>query len=220
MKNLKFSKTETQLFLDKFLSEDEFHGFSQSVVNAYSAVDGVYKATPALGAFGNIGFDLRPHLLRIFVEHSLQKYADTHNEFTHEIRLNIAKNCSHLRVYKNGLALTSHYMGANSDRPAARKALHKINLTERNRDLFEFENNHRDAFENVAYAQIMHGGIIRPTNILINIPSKDQYGTLGSIPLSIPTENKTQVEEIIDETPFKLKEAIEEYTSGNQKKTS
>lgn len=220
MKKIKFSKTETQLFLDKFLGEDEYLGISQSVVNAYSAVEGVYKATPALGAFGGIGFDLRPHLLRVFVEHSLQKYADTHNEFTHEIRLNIAKNCSHLRMYRKGLALTSHYMGAKSDRPAARRALHKINLTERNRDLFEFESSEEDVFQNIAYAQIMHGGIIKPANILINIPTRDQFGTLGSIPLVIPTENKTQVEQIIDEIPFKIKEAIEEFTNGNQKKVS
>lgn len=207
-------KTNTQKFISKFLSQDELNEIPQCIANAYSAVDSVYKATPALGMF-MIGFDLRPHLLRVFVEHSLQKYADNHNTFTHEVRPNAANNCNHLRLYKDGLAITAHYMGAKCERPEARKALHKMNLSERNGDLFEFEKQEIDAFKNIAYAQIMHGGVSKPNNILINIPSRDQLTIIGSMSLIIPAENKAQVEKIIDETPFKLKETLEELQSGN-----
>ena len=207
-------KTNTQKFISKFLNQDELNEIPQCIANSYSAVDSVYKATPALGMF-MIGFDLRPHLLRVFVEHSLQKYADNHNTFTHEVRPNAANNCNHLRLYKDGLAITAHYMGAKCERPEARKALHKINLSERNRDLFEFEKQEIDAFKNIAYAQIMHGGVSKPNNILINIPSRDQLTIIGSMSLIIPAENKAQVEEILDETPFKLKETLEELQSGN-----
>lgn len=216
METSNLSKTKTQLFLEGFLSQEEFEGISQSISNAYSAVEGVYKSTPALGAF-MVGFDLRPHLLRVFVEHSLQKYADTHEEFTHEVRQNLARNCNHLRLYKNGLALTSHYMGSKCERPEARKALHKANLTERNGNLFEFENDEPDVFKNIGYAQIMHGGVVKPINILINIPSRDQSFSVGSLPLAIVGENKIQVEEIIEEAPFKLYETIEEMKNGNKK---
>lgn len=213
MKDLKFSKTETQLFVERFLSEGDLHGMSQTISTAYSAVNSLYKTTPALGAF-LVGADIRPHLIRITVEHLLQKFADTNTGFTHEVRQNVAKNCNHLRVYKNGLALTSNYMGAKCERPRARKALHKASLTARN--LFEDEDNEFNIFQNSSYAEIMHGGIIRPINILINIPTRDQLGTIGSISLAIPEENKTLVEQITDEPPFSIKEVIEELKNGNQ----
>ena len=215
MKNLKFSKTETQLFVERFLTESDLYGLSQSISTAYASVNSLYKSTPALGAF-LVGADLRPHLLRVVVEHLLQKFADTNAGFTHEVRQNIARNCNHLRIYKNGLALTSSYMGAKCERPKARKALHKINLSERNRDLFEFENIVSNKFENCSYAEIMHGGIYKPVNILINIPTRDQLGTLGSIELSVQDENKTLVEQILDEPPFTIKEIIEEFKNGNK----
>ena len=214
MNAIQFSKTKTQLFVEKFLNTTELQEISQSIANAYSAVDGFYKATPALGKF-LVGEDLRPHLIRVFVEHSLQKYADTNAEFKHEVKMNAARNCNHLRLFKKGLALTSHYMGTKCERPEARKALYKVNLTERNMDLFEFESNSKiDIFQDIAYAQIMHGGIDRPSNILINIPSQDQLSLLGSIALSVPNENKAQVEEIIEETPYKIKEIIEVVKNG------
>lgn len=198
------------------MSSGEFEGVSQSISNAYSAVEKIYKTTPALGAF-MVGCDLRPHLLRVFVEHSLQKFADMREEFTHDIRQNQAKNCYHLRLYKNGLALTAHYMGAKCERPEARKTLYKANLSERNMDLFAFENEGTDDFKNIGYAQIMHGGIFRPSNILINIPSRDQTYSVGSLTLAVVSENKVQVEEIIEETPFRLHDAIEELKNGNAK---
>jgi len=213
------SKSQTQLFIQKLLTVGELDGISQSISNAYSAVEGIYKATPALGAF-MVGSDLRPHLLRIFVEHSLQKFADNHAEFNHEIRQNFAKNCWHLRLYKKEFALTSHYMGAKCERTEGRKALHKANLSERNRDLFDFENDEIDVFKNIGYGQIMHGGVTKPSNILINIPSRDQLHSLGSMTLVIVNENKMQVEEIIEEAPYKLHEKIEELINGNNQKAS
>lgn len=209
-------KTKTQLFVEKFLSSSELEGVSQSVSNAYAAVEFIYRSTPALGAFIP-GGDIRPHLLRVCVEHSLQKFAALHDEFTHEIRLNQARNCYHLRVYKNGLALTAHYMGAKCERPEARKALYKANLSERNMDLFSFENEEADDFKNIGYAEIMHGGVVRPSNILINIPSRDQTYSMGSLTLAIVSENKAQVEKIVEETPYKLHEITEEIKNGNKK---
>lgn len=219
MKSLKFTKTETQLFVERFLSQDDLNGMSQTISSAYSAVNNLYRMTPALGAF-IVGSDIRPHLIRITVEHLLQRFADTNVGFTHEVRPNIAKNCNHLRLYKNGLALTSNYMGAYCERPRARKALHKANLSERNMDLFEFENNDLNLIQDARYAEIMHGGITKPINILINIPSRDQLGTIGSIAIAIFEENKTLVEQIADEPPFNIKNIIEELKNGNQKKTS
>lgn len=212
-----FSESQVQIFVEKFLSSEERQGISQSISNAYSAVDGIYKATPALGAFGMIGLDLRPHLLRVFVEHSLKKYADQQENFTHEIKPNTARNCSHLRLYKNGLALTAHYMGAKCERSKGRKALHKCNLSERNGNLFDYENNEQDIFKNIGYAEIMHGGFFKPTNIIINIPSRDQNYSVGAMSIAVVCENKTEVEEIIEETPFKLNEAIEELKNGIKK---
>ncbi len=216
MKQTGFSKTETQQFIHKFLSKDDLRGISQSITTAYFAVDEIFKSTPSLGAF-LIGPDIRPHLLRIVAEHLLQQFADG-SGFTHEVRKNVAKNCNHLRIYKNGLALTSHYMGANCERREARKALHKRNLSERNFDLFEFEDNETDLFLNIGYAQIMHGGVISPTNIIINIPSRDQRQTLGSMSLMVVNENTTLVEEILDEPPYKLKEALNEIKNGTKTK--
>lgn len=213
MQPFKIVKSGAQEFIGKFLTHSELSEIPQCISNAYAAVDNVYKTTPALGMF-MIGFDLRPHLLRVFVEHSLQKYSDNHDAFTHEVRPNTAKNCNHLRLYKDGLAITAHYMGAKCERPEARKALHKANLSERNGDLFAFENQETDTFKNIAYAQIMHGGVSKPNNILINIPSRDQLSIIGSMSLIIPAEIKVQVEQIIDETPFKLKETLEELQSG------
>ena len=216
MSLIQFSKTKTQLFLEKSLSQNELVGLSQSITNAYSAVDAFYKSTPALGAF-MVGGDLRSHLLRVFVEYSLQKYADVNAGFTHEVRPNVANNCNHLRLYKNDLALTSHYMGAKCERLEARSALHKANLVERNGNLFELEESDADIFRNIGYAQIMHGGISKPLNILINIPSRDQLTIIGTMQLAIVTENKTQVEKIIDEMPFKLNDTIKELKNGNKK---
>lgn len=214
MKTTVLSKTEAQLFIEKFLSQDDFYGLSQSVVDAYSALEGVYKATPALGAF-MVGYDLRPHLLRVFVEHQLKKYTDLNAGFSHEIRFNLAKNCQHLRLFKNNLALTSHYMGAKCERPEARSALYKANLSQMNLDFFDYEKTEQDILKNVAYAQIMHGGFVKPISILINIPTEDQIGTIGSFPLAIPDENKTKVEEIVEEESWKLKNTLEELKNGS-----
>lgn len=208
-------KTKTQQFIERFISSEELAGISQSISNAYSAVEEVYKATPALGAF-MVGADLRPHLLRVFVEHSLQKFADNNKDFNHEIRPNAARNCWHLNVYKQGLALTTHYMGANCERTEGRKAIYKTNLSERNGDLFAFEKDEIDIFDKIGYGQIMHGGIAIPENILINIPSRDQSHSIGSMTLEIVKANKIQVEEIIEERPFKLPESIE-IQNGNKK---
>lgn len=208
------SKTETQKFIHRFISNEDMREISRNITTAYSAVDEMYKSTPALGAFP-VGGDIRAHLLRIVVEHLLQQVADNCG-FTHEICKNAARNCNHLRIHKNGLALTSHYMGANCERREAREALHKRNLSERNFNLFDFEDNETDLFFNIGYAQIMHGGVIRPTNILINIPSRDQRRTLGSMSLLVVNENKTLVEEIVEEPPYKLKEALNEIKHGNK----
>lgn len=213
MNNLKFSKTHAQLFIEKFLNDNDLHGFSQTISSAYLAVNNLYKTTPALGAF-LVGSDIRPHLIRITTEHLLQKFADVNDGFTHEIRKNIAKNCNHLRLYKNGLALTSHYMGAKCERPKARKALHKAHLSQRNMELFESENNELNLFQNIGYAEIMHGGIVKPENILINIPTRDQLDIIGSISLAVQEANKTLVEQIADEPPFTIKEVIEEFKNG------
>ena len=182
MQPIKIVQSDAQKFIGKFLTQTELSEIPQCISNAYAAVENIYKSTPALGMF-MIGFDLRPHLLRVFVEHSLQKYSDNHDAFSHEVRQNIAKNCNHLRLFKDGLAITAHYMGAKCERPEARKALYKTYLTERNGDLFEFENQEIDKFKNIAYAQIMHGGVSKPNNILINIPSRDQLSILGSMSL-------------------------------------
>jgi len=214
MKRTEFSKNETQKFIHRFLSKEDLRGISQNITTAYSAVDEIYKSTPALGAF-LVGADIRPHLLRIVAEHLLQQFADN-SGFTHEVRKNVAKNCNHLRIHKNGLALTSHYMGANCERREARKALHKRNLSERNFDLFEFEDNETEFFLDIGYAQIMHGGVISPTNIIINIPTRDQRHTLGSMSLMVVNENKALVEEILDEPPYKLKEALNEIKNGTK----
>lgn len=213
MSNLKFSKTHAQLFIEKFLNDNDLHGFSQTISSAYLAVNNLYKTTPALGAF-LVGSDIRPHLIRITTEHLLQKFADVNDGFTHEIRKNIAKNCNHLRLYKNGLALTSHYMGAKCERPKARKALHKAHLSQRNMELFESENSELNLFKNIGYAEIMHGGIVKPENILINIPTRDQLDIVGSISLAVQEANKTLVEQIADEPPFTIKEVIEEFKNG------
>lgn len=208
------AKSSPQIFIERFLSLEELNGFSQSISNAYSAVQELYRSTPALGAF-MVGGDLRPHLLRVYVEHSLQKYADTNTGFSHEIRPNFAKNCHHFRLYKNGLALTSHYMGSNCERPGGRKTLYKTNLSERNMNLFSFEDEGADNFKNIGYAQIMHGGFFRPSSILINIPSRDQTYSVGSFLLSVVGENKTQVEEILEEIPFKAHQTIEQLKNDN-----
>lgn len=107
-------------------------------------------------------------------------------------------------------------MGSHCERPEARKALHKANLSERNWDLFGFENDEIDPFKNIGYAQIMHGGIFKPAHILINIPSRDQMYSIGSFPLPVVSEVKSQVEEIIEETPFKLNETIKEIQNGKK----
>ena len=83
--------------------------------------------------------------------------------------------------------------------------------------LFDFENNEQDIFKNIGYAEIMHGGFFKPTNIIINIPSRDQNYSVGAMSIAVVCENKTQVEEIIEETPFKLNEAIEELKNGIKK---
>lgn len=211
-----FPKSNTQIFVERFLTSDDIQGISQSISNAYSAVDEIYRITPALGAF-MVGADLRPHLLRVFVEHSLKKYADLQEKFTHEIRPNSAHNCYHLRLFKDGLAFTSHYMGAKCERPEGRKAIHKYNLSERNGDLFDFEKSEPDIFNNIGYVQIMHGGLFKPENILLNIPSRDQTYSIGTMAIAVVFGNKTQVEEIIEESPFKLNEAIEELKNGTKR---
>lgn len=210
-----FSKTPAQKFIEQFLTQDDLDGISQHIASAYKATNELFRTTPALGAF-LVGSDLRPHLLRVLTEYLLKQFADKNPDFSHEVRLNEARNCSHLRIYKNGLALTSHYMGAKCERPEARRALHEAHLAERNFSLFAFEENEPDICDDVGFAHIMHGGVVKPQEILINIPNRNQTGTWGSMQLALQDEDKAAVEQILDEPPYKLKKIIEELQSGKK----
>src|SRR6266852_2508257 len=171
---LKIQSREASLdakpLLTKFLTEDDFNALGLVVSTAYKACSQFMARNVVTGTFP-VGKELRPHLLRAFVDHSLMKLADQAPGFVQEVRPNIARNCHHVRIQKGGLVLTAHYMGRKSPfRRMARFAVNRKNLSARNGELFDFESKDLDAFGDFGYAQILHGGYSSPELLLLVIP--------------------------------------------------
>lgn len=145
----------------------------------------------------------RAHLINAFVQHQLWQFANQANGFTYEFKLNEAKNCWHLQIYKGGLVLTAHFLGRKSERKQARAALYRALLASRNLDLFG-EDNSISSDTTCLYCHLLHGGWIRPEAICLAIPTFDQSNISHTMALDIPEAPLTDSEQIREEMIFRL----------------
>jgi hypothetical protein len=201
--------------VERFLAKDDLNGLGLAISTAYKGCAVFCRNHWVTGSFP-VGIEQRAHLLRAFVDHGLMRFADEREDFTHEIRPNNARNCLHVRIYKNGLALTAHFMGRKRFRRYARAARNRELLAERNTpDLFGYEDKFLDAFKDIGYAQILHGGSWdRPVFLKLVIPTRDQARIGAHMPLPIPEPDVVVAELIREEISLKLKNFKPEEDEG------
>jgi len=193
--------------LEKAFSDDDFHAKAAAVANAYTACSTYMRLSVVMSGFP-VGLEQWPHLLRAFVDHSLMRMADARGEqYHHEIRWNAARNCRHVRVFKDKWAMTAHFLGSSNFRPGARPAEHRQMLAARNGELFPYEGDQLDVNTEGGYVQILHGGFgKKPAFIHLAIPSRDQQEWPAVMSLDIPPVELVEEEAIRDEMAMKLKQ--------------
>jgi len=211
------AESDAKLILGKWLNEPDYPKIGQAIANGYSGCNHVMRNNVLFSSFA-IGRDFRSRLLGICVEYELDKMCLELDGFSPEIAFNKAKNCLHLRIHKDGLVITSHFMGKNiaSIRSSVRIAKNRAILADRNGDLFA------DCFDEVdisdqtgaAYCQIMHGGFEKPVLSMLVVPNQNQHGILAKSSLPIP-EPEIVSEEKIEEYVLRLKSQTEEFENGN-----
>jgi hypothetical protein len=191
---------EIESVYKNYLDESDVLMLSQSVHSGYWAVDHLYKINPVFGMF-KPGLDQRPRLINLFVEHNLTKI--DRPGFHYEIQKNVARNCSHVRLRKDKMTITTHFLGSTAPRKMARFAKYRMPLAGSNYDLFDLFNNDesdKDNFEGDIYCHLYHYGLRAPSQIFLAAPRKNQFGLLGK-PLILPTiEKRKEDEEKIEES--------------------
>lgn len=201
--------------LDKWLSAEEYKALSETVANAYRACDEFFHSNVVTKEFP-IGAEQRSYLINCFVQHALMKLANRKNSsFFYDIKPNAAQNCSHLRIYKNKLTITTHFLGRKSDRGKARTAKFRAALSSQNLDLFS---SNAPATEKMwpsdhLYCQLLHGGLIRPDAVCLAIPTIDQTNISHSMPLPIVEPELTKAEQIREEMTWNLLSPPEQDTN-------
>ncbi|WP_374088075.1 hypothetical protein [Methylomicrobium lacus] len=195
-------------FFSKYLDESDLHALSSAVHTGYWSVEHLFEVNTILGRFPP-GLDQRPRLINVFVEYYLTKISN--KGFRSEIKKNHARNCNHVRLYKDDLTITQHFLGSTSPRSMARKAIYRGVLTALNYDLFSsFEEEETD---HDLYGHLYHYGLKNPEVVMLAVPDTNQGKILGK-PLLLPKIEKQQekesVEEIKDTIEHVLKEALHE----------
>jgi hypothetical protein len=192
--------------LNQWLLEDDYVLFGQTLANAYLACDNLMRSSIVLSNFAP-GIEHRSDLLGIFVQHALSKVPELAQGFASSLDLNAARNCCHLRLYKQrGFVLTAHFVGTTNFRSVARKAENRAILASANYDLFENEAIRPDVSDDLShvYCHLLHGGTVKAAHGTLAIPRRDQEGYVASTPLAIPSPQRAQTEEIKEEMAFKI----------------
>jgi len=199
--------------LDQLMSEDDYLAIAEATAKAYKACDEFFQRNIVTSNFVS-GMQHRSDLINAFVEHALTNMAADRN-FFFESKPNDAKNHWHIRLYKDRLSLTSHFLGRNGKRSKARSANCRAILASRNFDLFEDETVASAENPTHIYCQILHSGFIRPDAICLAIPTADQSNVSHSMQLSIPEPTITNQEQIREEMTLKLL-SVEVAQNGSQ----
>ncbi|SRR6266567_829475 len=201
--------------VERFLAKDDLSGLGLVISTAYKGC-AMFCRNHWVTSYFPVGMEQRAHLLRAFVDHGLMRFADEREDFTHEIRPNNARNCHHVRIFKNQLAITAHFMGRKKFRRYARVARNREFLAERNTaDLFGYEDKFLDVFNDTGYAQILHGGSAdRPEFLKLVIPTRDQASIAAHMPLAIPEPDVVVAELIREEITLKVKNFKSEEDEG------
>lgn len=188
-------------YLNKYLSADDYSAISQLVSAGYAACVSATHDHPVLGKFLP-AILLRSWLITPFVDAGLINLKG----FTYSFRPNAARNWYQTTLYKGGLALTSHFLGAGKKnrRKAARQAVVRAELNQRNYDLFTFESTTPDLRGDFLYCHILHGGFSKADTICLAIPNRDQDGYCASTVLELVEPEQVQVEEIREEIIVQL----------------
>ena len=198
---------DAKLLLDKWLTRDDYEALAVGTVTAYKACNDFFRSNVVTDNFLP-GVELQSYFLNPFVQYSLFQLANEREGFRYEFKPNNAHNCWHLRLHKDGLSMTSHFLGRNNDRTMARSAKNRAVLLSKNYDLFESEPDKSIASEHL-YCQLYHGGWLRPEQIVIAVPTSDQSMLTHITNLEIVEPDITKAEQIREEMTFRLLTGIE-----------
>ena len=193
--------------LDNWLSEQDYQRLGQAVADGYQACDQLMSDNTIFTHFG-VGMDHRSHLIRLYVEYFLNNIPNDSAGFFSEIKPNSIKNCWHVRLYKQGLTLTSHFMGRHNYRSSARPAINRAIMAGQNEDLFADEANTIDISDDNqrAYCHIIHGGSGKPEYSILAIPNRDQKSYDATCKLHCPIPHLPKIEEVSDQILMRLKQ--------------
>ena len=201
--------------IDHWLTEYDYFGIAQSVVDAYRACDKFCNSNTVTESFPP-GVELRSNFLNVFVQHALWRFAERTDGYYYEIKPNAARNCRHTRIHKGTLSLTAHFVGRGCDRSSARSALYLGALASKNFDLFSSSDNVE--LPSHLHCQLLHGGWVAPQVLSLGIPTADQSNLSHAMTLTIPKVNLTNEEKIREKISLQLLESTIEFR--NEKQTS
>jgi len=203
--------------LNRWLAEDDYGLLGQAVVDGYSACDEFMSKNIVFSEFA-LGREHRSHLLRVFVDHALNNVPLKNKSFKQELSSNKARNCWHIRLHKDGLVITSHFMGKRKFRKMARPAVNREILADMNGDLFAGESDQLDVCveSGAAYCNLLHGGRKSPDLSMLVIPNRDQARTIGaSCHLPRPSPQRAKSEEITDTVIMQLRRQASAMSDSN-----
>lgn len=189
-------------FYAQHLNDTEINAFSKAVHSGYWAVNEIFKIYPFLGNFLP-GYDIRPNLINVAVQFELCKMS-VHG-FQSKIQKNAAGNCNHLVLLKDGLQVTTHYLGSTKPRKMARSAIcREPYAAANNMDLFaDFCAEDNVSNEHHLYCHLYHSGKDKPEFVALAAPNNRQTGIIGNI-FKLPIIQKEELEKTEE-----IKETIE-----------
>lgn len=190
--------------LDNFFSDDDYDLLGQAICKGYSACREHMRSSPVLWNFPP-GRDQWSQLIRTFVEKALSDapIAGWYSEYP----LYTQRNGRYTRFSKNGLTLTSHFVGYGTNRrDDARRAVYRAELADRNLDLFSNVEKPKVSEQTPTYCKILHGGYVGkiPEVAMLAIPVGDQRELLTPLKLPVTEPIDAPVEEIEDRIETRL----------------
>ncbi|VAW51832.1 hypothetical protein MNBD_GAMMA06-2049 [hydrothermal vent metagenome] len=191
---------DAKLILSPFLNEADYEALGSAVVTGYKACDLFMASNTAMDNF-IVGMEQRSRLISVFVDHALTKI----DSFNYEVKPNAANNCRHVRIYKEQLAITAHFLGRGKcPRKLPNKAINRAQLSERNMSLFPDDSEQPDISSELGYCWLLHSGFVTPRETSLAIPTRDQSSVHAITSLPLVDVEYSAIEQVREEMTIEL----------------
>ena len=188
-----------EIMVESGLTQNHFAALGAAISEAYAALDGLSNSVPMLGSAFLPGHRSLGSMRNVAVQHALHLKAKETRLFQTDYGWNAINNHAFLQLKHKRVQLTAHYLGPRGTR-GIRKAIYRSELQMRNGDLFAGERKQADIHpKGQVYAQIVHGGLLKPILAAIRIPNRDYLSRkLSSFVLQIGEPSSVAIENVKD----------------------